>query len=263
MELAQLLGKLSARGSLRRLRVFPGDDNKDLERENDPVGEFLSRKRKGIASPEEENVLELEEYGEELRKTQDSVGEPESKGQPEMDQQGSLEADAEEPVILVAAFKNEAVEVAGVIQDDEIPAVDVPEAGNDFVKAEPAEEGDASVIEVAQSGETVGFESRNPAVNDDSPDTVEFNQPEQNEAVDVPVTQPPEEANMNVAEIEAKTAVKDQDNKDGIDDLLDIFKSEKETEDRLGALYEGLSELSAHSLLEESKKIAGRFRKSQ
>lgn len=188
--------------------------------EDDPVGEFLGRKKGGIEL--------LEDETEELTETpaaSDAPKAPEAGGQSE----SVGEAKARDKEI-----ETPAQEAEGQLQ----PASEVVPAVGDSTGNIQADKGKKEVALVEDSEES---EVKVKAIAKD-----ELQAAEPTAQSVVAGSKPPEQ----------KVS---QDN-GGVDSMLDVFRSEESELDTLSALTKDLANMSVYSLLEESKRVAAKMR---
>jgi len=211
------------------------DDEDLLLEEEDPIGEFLSRKERGVSLPAAEEELEEEEADVEPAEASDE-GEEAVPAAPVV---VKLQDDAEEPqsaVETLPADESEAVE-AGVedVEDD--------------VKEE-AEEAEEDVKEEATATVEESTPEDDDPVSGDQPETASDGEPQGSEEKTPPAT------------VEAHAEATPSDEDDEVDSLLEVFKEVQFSDNPISMLSRDLGDTDVYSLLEEMRWIAKRVKET-
>jgi hypothetical protein len=213
-----------------------GRERKGFPMEDDPVGEFLARKEAMGAEMQDEEGLEAEASGA-------ASEEPESASE-------TVDAPEEAPATLVEkTFKQEPVEQIALPPselEDSSAADSDAWAEDTFQEDRASEEAETDTVQVVLSVEALDAE-------EDGGET--------GSTVDEPVSGVVVEKKEWVRE-EAEGEAEPQEN-DGINGLLEVFRSEELIENPLADLSRGMDDVSVYSLLEEIRSIVERVRKTQ
>jgi hypothetical protein len=211
-------------------------EGKGFPMEDDPVGEFLARKEAMTAEMEDDEALESE--------ASSAAGE-----EPEL---GSEPADAQQeapPTLVEKTFEQEPVEHIA------LPASELGDGG--------AADIDSSLEDISQEdieGEGAEEETELAVLSAEGLDGEEDSW-EPGSTVDELVSKVVvvrEESVREEAEAESEAQ-----GEDGIDGLLEVFRSEELIENSLADLSRDMDDVSVYSLLEEIRSIAERVRKKQ
>jgi hypothetical protein len=192
--------------------------------EDDPVGEFLERKKGGIALVEEET--------EEIDPTSTASG---------------------DPLTTETDIRSEPVGEGEVVDKDAVSGEKVaatsPEANE---QAKPAS-GMVS-ISLDAAGASQGTEEKKEiavAENEESEVKVEAIAKDEHQAIEPGV--------QRVVEADKSEKKSSQDG-ENVDSLLDVFRSEESESDGMSSLIKNLGDMNVYSLLEEGKQIAAKMK---
>lgn len=225
------------------IEVLRNDLEIDALMEDDPIGDFLSRKEAGTLQLEEQEALAEMESGSEPQ-------------EPEGQLEESVGAESELTVVNLLAEIDEqeviaeTVEAEALLDESEESVVRVEPEG---VEAEPVAMEEPQAVDEAQvnSEKTTGDIPQPPeAANLASAGTVAVE--DDQEVV---------KAEINKVKPTDSQPAKESQEGDEIDELLDVFKNESLTENPISLLSQDLSDVSVGSLLEETKSIAEEFKK--
>jgi hypothetical protein len=211
--------------------------------EDDPVGDFLSKKEAGILPAEEDEFLTLDQVKSELLEVKDTAPdtrEPEPKVVKllqDSDEREIEDKDEKEEKLfgenedqIVQTDDEKATDISGITVESS-QAVEIHESEEPKELEEPEEVAIESVD--VQSAET----------NDEKPKmtAVETDGNEEEDSVPVEKSQGDGE----------------------IDNLLDVFTSEELSENPISILSKDLTDIEIDSLLEDTRQIVEKFKKKQ
>jgi len=212
----------------------------DFPVEEDPVGEFLSR-REGEAGQSE-------------------------------DEEDPMPAMAT-PELQAAEVGSENIEIQGMAVDNREQSMDKPEQAAED-SAEPSLDGNEErVARLADEARGVALADVGPEAPEVESERFEMAEttdaeaqiPEvESESVEMAETTDAEPRTLEVESQSAEaadTAQREEAPEEEVDSLLDVFKSEQDSENPISALSRELSDTSVYSLLEEMKRIAEKVRK--
>jgi hypothetical protein len=226
-------------------------DEDDLLLDDDPIGEFLSRKERGALLPEEEAVQE------------EAVVE-EAEGPA-----GGQEAEAAAPVVVnllrdseeqeevmseTTLAKVEAIEVDAEVAEGTVTAADIDTSTEDGDGDAEASEETVTAADIDTSAEGGDSDAEGAAV------AAADEQPLASEA-ELSQDDPTAEENMADTLHELDTVKgEESQQEDDVDSLLDVFKEEQNSDSALSKLCETLEDTDVYSLVEESNRIADSLR---
>jgi hypothetical protein len=255
------------------------EDNSLLE--EDPVGEFLSRKDDGTYQLEDEEVqeeaqttLESQETGAEKEDTE-KLG-PAPMGLEQSPEGQELKAEDMGPTFfdedeeravglndemkevaattdeILQSLEGEPEETAAVI-DESLGALEVE--GERFEMTEAAYD-DSKVVDTERPDTEV------PTSGDIDPQIFEVEEPEVESAELSDDELQADEETEHKGEVSFSSKSEEAQEDEDVDGLLEVFKSEQLEESPISVLSKELEDADIYSLLEETKRVADKFRKS-
>ena len=206
-----------------------------LPMEEDPVGDFLARKEAVGGDMEDDEALETE--------ASDAAEEDLGSGS------GVLSAPEEAPAALVEkTFEQEPVEQIA------LPVSELEDvgAGDGDSWMEDTSEEDRASEEVETETELVVLSAEEMDTQEDGAETTIVDEPVSGIVV--------QKKELEHAEAEGEAEPQEDE---GVDDLLEVFRSEELIENSLGDLSRDMEDVSVYSLLEDIRSIADRVKRKR
>jgi len=267
-------GAMVSRRFGRYLTALFGVGEEGFSMEDDPVGEFLSRKEEGAEQSEDEGAPLPAIANAEQQAVEVGTENVEVQGPAVENQEQGLDGPEKVAVDLVetslygneeplAQFEAEAGGVAAVTDADS----QAPEVEGESGEMAATADAPLQTLEVeGQSAEEADSTQREKATEVGEATDAGLQAPDvESEPVEMAATadaapQTPEVESQSAEKTDSTQREKAPEDGEG-DSLLDVFKDEQLSENTISTLSRELSDVNLYSLLEEMKRIAEKVRK--